>query len=99
LLRSSVRTMMRSFPEVQLMGASPQWDYPGASVFVIAGSKQRIDLEDMRRALRAQGLDMRTIAQPDEELRAYVAQGPQIALTDQYAPVDNLISILFRTRY
>ena len=98
LLRSAVRTMMQAFPEVRLMGASPQWTYPGASVFVIAGSTRRIDLEDMRRALRGQGVEMRTMAQPDDELRAYVAEGPQIVLTDQYAPVDNLISILFRSR-
>lgn len=98
LLRSAIRTMMQSFPEVRLLGASPQWTYPGASVFVIAGSKRPIDLADMRSALRQQGVEMRTVAQPDEELRAYVAQGPQIVLTDQYAPVDNLISILFRSR-
>lgn len=98
LLRSAVRTMMQTFPEVRLMGASPQWTYPGASVFVIAGSTRRIDLEEMRRALRGQGVEMRTMAQPDDELRAYVAEGPQIVLIDQYAPVDNLISMLFRSR-
>ena len=28
-------------------------------------------------------------------LRAYVDQGPRVILTDQYAPVDNLIAPLF----
>ena len=99
LMRSAVRTMMRSFPEVRLLGAAPQWSYSGASVFVIAGASHRIDLDDMRQALRRQGVErMQTMAQPDDELRAYVAEGPQIVLTGQYAPVDNLISILFRSR-
>jgi hypothetical protein len=38
------------------------------------------------------------VAQPVDEMRAYVADGPPIILTDQYAPVDNLISILFSRR-
>jgi spermidine synthase len=98
LMRSAVRTMMRSFPEVRLLDAAPQWDLPGASVFVIAGSKKRIDLDDMRAVLQKQGVRMQTIAQPDDDLRVYVAKDPQIVLTDEYAPVDNLISILFRNR-
>lgn len=100
LLRSAIRTMAQTFPEVRLLATQPQWKSPGSGVFVIAGSNRRLDLEEMRQVLKTQGVDpMQTMAQPDDELQAYVAKGPQIVLTDQYAPVDNLISILFRSRY
>jgi hypothetical protein len=35
---------------------------------------------------------------PADLLEQYIAQGPPIVLTDEYAPVDNLIAILFRSR-
>jgi hypothetical protein len=35
---------------------------------------------------------------PAAGLDAYLAAGPQIVLTDAYAPVDNLISAVFRNR-
>jgi hypothetical protein len=36
---------------------------------------------------------------PPEQLDAYVAAGPPIILSDTYAPVENLIAIVFRLRY
>jgi spermidine synthase len=99
LMRSAARTMLETFPEVRLLGASEIWRQPGASVFVLAGAKRPIDLEKMRRDLAAAGhVGARTTAQPADELREYIAAGPQIVLTDEYAPVDNLISILFNQR-
>ena len=99
LLRSAIRTMMRTFPEVELLSTQPSWNHGGSSVFVIYGSKKKLDLNEVRQALERQGVGrMETIAQESERLRAYVESGPQIVLTDQYAPVDNLISILFRSR-
>ncbi|MBI2955184.1 MAG: fused MFS/spermidine synthase [Chloroflexi bacterium] len=99
LLRSAIRTMMQTFPHVQLMAASPVWESSGSSVFVIYGANRKLDLEEMRDALRGQEYTgIRTVVQPDDQLRAYVNGGPPIVLTDQYAPVDNLISLLFRSR-
>jgi spermidine synthase len=99
LLRAAIRTMKETFPSVQLLGPGPVWAPGGSAVFVIAGSDQPIDLVELRRVLGERGAPpMRTVALRDERLREYVAQGPQIILTDQYAPVDNLISILFERR-
>ncbi len=36
--------------------------------------------------------------QPEDQVRAYVAAGPQIVLTDRPAPVDNLIATVFLRR-
>jgi hypothetical protein len=35
---------------------------------------------------------------PRQQLDAYLAGGSPIVLTDTYAPVDNLIAIVFRNR-
>jgi spermidine synthase len=99
LLRSAIRTMMQTFPEVHLLAVGPSWNSSGASVFVVYGSNRPLDLNELQQAMRAQGVGQaQTIALADDQLRAYVDAGPQIVLTDQYAPVDNLISILFRHR-
>jgi spermidine synthase len=99
LLRSAVRTMMQTFPEVQLFSATRSWESGGAAVWVIAGSDEGIDLNRMREVLQAQGAgSMRTLMLEPERLQAYVDEGPQVVLTDQYAPVDNLIAPLFMRR-
>ena len=99
LLRSAVRTMMRTFPSVQILAATRVWDDGGAAVWVIAGAEQALDLEVLRSYLQSVGAGpMRTQMLPPARLRAYVDQGPQIILTDQYAPVDNLIAPLFTGR-
>ena len=99
LLRAAIRTMMQTFPEVHLLAAQPSWLYGTSSVFVVYGSTRPLDLDEVRQALARQGIDqMQTVAQPTDDLRAYVNDGPQIVLTDQYAPVDNLISVLFLRR-
>ncbi|MCC6627519.1 MAG: fused MFS/spermidine synthase [Chloroflexi bacterium] len=98
LLRSAIRTMQQTFPHVQLLATSPSWTSGGANVFVVYGANRPLDLDEVGRATRAHGQAPRLVAQPLDELAAYVADGPQIILTDQYAPVDNLISILFSRR-
>jgi spermidine synthase len=99
LLRAAARTMLQTFPRVQLLSASRAWDSGGAAVWVIAGSEQGIDLDQMRQLLQAEGQGpMRSVALEPERLQAYLANGPQIVLTDQYAPVDNLIAPLFTRR-
>ncbi|MBA4066044.1 MAG: hypothetical protein C0501_20460 [Isosphaera sp.] len=41
----------------------------------------------------------RTALVPPERLRPYLDAGPEIVLTDQFAPVDNLMADVFRYRY
>jgi predicted membrane-bound spermidine synthase len=98
LLRSAVRTMRQTFPRVQLLSAGPAWEGGGANVWVIAGSSQGIDVAALQQRLGAGGAQVRTAEMPGALLDQYVAAGPQIVLTDEYAPVDNLIAILFRSR-
>jgi spermidine synthase len=99
LLRAAARTMLETFPQVQLLSATRSWDGAGAAVWVLAGSDQGVDLAEVQSLLREQGQGpMRSIMLESERLRAYIEEGPQIVLTDQYAPVDNLIAPLFTRR-
>lgn len=98
LLRSAVRTMMQTFPEVRLLAPNPPDNWV-SQPFVILGSQRGIELSAIRQALQRQGAEpMRSNELGHTELRAYVKRGPQIVLTDQYAPVDNLLEPLIRTR-
>lgn len=99
LLRAAARTMEQTFPSVQLLAPGRSWESGGAAVWVIAGSEEGIDLEQLRRLVAAEGHGpARTQLLEPERLRAYLARGPQIILTDEYAPVDNLIAPLFTRR-
>jgi spermidine synthase len=96
LLRAAVRTMQRTFPHVHLLAGQPAWVTGGAYVYVVYGSDRPLDLNEVRDALRVRGAgSLRTTALSNGKLQAYVAAGPQIVLTDRYAPVDNLVSVLY----
>jgi spermidine synthase len=99
LLRAAIRTMQASFPHVQLLAAGPAWQSGGANVWVIAGSANGVDVERLRADLGARGWpSVLTTEMPPDQLADYVSTEPRIVLTDEYAPVDNLIAILFRSR-
>jgi spermidine synthase/MFS family permease len=99
LLRAALRTMQASFPRVQLLAPGPAWESGGANVWVIAGSASGVDVAHMRAELGGRGwASVLTTEMPPDQLAAYVSTEPRIVLTDEYAPVDNLIAILFRSR-
>lgn len=106
LMRSAVRTLKESFPHVALLGAWDLWKPPdgggqvGSKVWVIYASQSPLDLAALGAAVQKQtGAAAVTVAMPDAELDAYLGAGPPIVLTDAYAPVDNLIAILFQIRH
>jgi hypothetical protein len=106
LMRSAVRTMKQTFPYVGLMAASKLWERAdpekpiGRQVWVIYGAQKPFDHAKLSAAVENQTKTPAvTIMMPGEELDAYLADGPPIVLTDTYAPVDNLIAIVFRLRY
>lgn len=95
LLRAVLRTMRLTFPHVRLLAGQPTWLTGRAAVYVVYGSDRALDLKAVQAVLQARGAALRTTALPSGKLDAYVASGPQIVLTDRYAPVDNLISVLY----
>jgi spermidine synthase/MFS family permease len=99
LMRAAVRTLQQSFAHVLVMAASPIWESGGRNVFVLYAADHPFDPEAMRQSLKRQKIEeMRTVVMPDEELKAYIAKGLPVVLTDAYAPVDNLMAVTFRKR-
>ena len=58
-----------------------------------------LDLEKLQVALNKQGIaEMSTSRLPDGELPRLLAKEPPLILTDQFAPVDQLMAEVFRRR-
>jgi MFS family permease len=100
LLPAALRTMRETFPHVYLLAEEAYWDgKPQRSVWVIAGAAGPIDFDAMKVALAQAGVaDMVTKVMPAEKLDAYLKAARPVVLTDDFAPVDNLIAETFRRR-
>jgi hypothetical protein len=104
LWRAAVHTMRQSFDYVALLDPSGFPDPKARHVFIVYGSDRPLDLADVR-AVAEEAYARRGKEQPayihilpPAEVDNYLAQRPKLVLTDQYAPVDNLMSGVFRER-
>jgi spermidine synthase len=99
LLRAAVRTMRETFEHVEVLAAEPAWERNTRAVFVIYGADQPFDPAALEAASAHQkAAKPATVAMPTDELQAYLDRRPAPVLTDSFAPVDNLISVVFRKR-
>ncbi|MFO0811157.1 MAG: fused MFS/spermidine synthase [Gemmataceae bacterium] len=101
LLRSAVKTLKESFPNVAMMASSDLWDEGSQAVFVIYASKKPFDSAEMKAALAKSNIQESVIhVMPAEKLDAYLndKDHPAVVLTDAYAPVDNMMAAVFRLR-
>ncbi len=97
-LRSAIRTMQDVFPHVELLHDARSGS-KGQGVYIVAGSVRPLELERLPELLRGLGIDRpRTGRVPRSEVDAYLAAGPALLLTDDFAPVDNLLAELFLLR-
>lgn len=98
-LRAYVRTVSEVFEHVYLFALGPAWDREGAATYVVVASALPFDLQALARIPRPEeGSEKATAVLPPESLRAYLARGRRIVLTDDYAPVDNLVAPIFIER-
>ncbi|WP_204817520.1 fused MFS/spermidine synthase [Corallococcus macrosporus] len=97
-LRSALRTMQDVFPHVELLHDARSGS-KGQGVYIVAGSGQPMALERLPALLRGAGIERpRTGRVPRAEIDAYMAAGPAHLLTDDFAPVDNLLAEFFLLR-
>lgn len=98
-LRAYVRTVSEVFEHVHLFALGPAWEREGAATYVVLASAAPFDVDAFRARERPQDANERTTALLDPALlRGYLAMGRQIVLTDDYAPVDNLVAPIFIER-
>jgi tetratricopeptide (TPR) repeat protein/MFS family permease len=91
-LRAYINTLQRTFPYVYLIRAIPDWEDDSRTPHVVAGSFQPFDLEDTS-VQAGRGYIVSHIT-PKDTLTSWLNAQRNILLTDDYAPVDNLVAAL-----
>jgi spermidine synthase len=98
-LRAYTNTLKLHFEHVYLFGLGRAWEGNGASTYVVAASPQPIDVEKFREFTSPRTSANKYSGILDNAAFAeYLGKGRQIILTDDYAPVDNLVAHLFVER-
>ncbi|HET6572422.1 MAG TPA: fused MFS/spermidine synthase, partial [Fimbriiglobus sp.] len=95
LWRSAVQTLRKTFDNVELVSPHPEYDPDGQQVYVIYASDRPLDLGSLARLGPVKPYTHRL--RPGE-MERLLAKDAGVLLTDQYAPVDNLMAAVFRRR-
>jgi spermidine synthase/MFS family permease len=95
LWRSAVRTLKQTFAHVELVSPHDEYTPADRQVYVIYAADRPLDLAALARDGPPKPLTHRL---PPGETERLLAQDPGLLLTDQYAPVDNLMAEVFRRR-
>ena len=92
-LRAYVNTLQRTFPYVYIIRDSPLWEDDSRKPQVVVGSFQPLSSAALREAnTQAGGRRLVSHITPDDTLTSWLNARENILLTDDYAPVDNLIA-------
>lgn len=96
---AAVRTLRETYPHVELLVTDPAHDPGTQQVMVIYASAVPLDLEKLKVATILTGTAATfTHRPPAGKVDALLAGRPPLVLTDQFAPVDNLMAPVFRQR-
>lgn len=99
-LRPYVNTLKQVFPHVTVAAVGDGWKASAQNTLIVVASEQSIDPTTFTKRLTEiyGGNEPVTHIMPEQELADYMAKGTQLVLTDDYAPVDQLIATLFDER-
>src|SRR5262245_12935773 len=103
---AAVETMKKTFPHVYLLIDNPEgqkeedlWDSKSRGVYVIAGTPREFKLDELKAVLANKGIsDVITSVLPPQRLEQWLKERKPVPLTDDFAPVDNLMAETFRKR-
>jgi len=96
-LRPYVHTMHQTFAYVYLAPTSESWRELAHNTFVVIGTDAPLDRDALRRIDAEDGtLDLVDYVLADDELIAWLAEVTPVTLTDRFAPVDQLLTAVFR---
>lgn len=105
-LGSYVHTISHVFPYVYVFSSETNLPHAGRDTFVIIASKRKLDLTNLRQASNhwsgAPFASLETSPKgerlPHGQIRQILANAYKMVLTDDFAPVDNLLSSVFDER-
>jgi spermidine synthase len=90
-IRAYVHTLRQTFRHVYLAPTISSWQQASRSTFVIIGTATPLDLEAFE-----PGAYLTRLLMSEGEVDAFLGEGRLVTLTDQYAPVDQMLAPVFR---
>lgn len=94
------RTVKQEFKYVYILNDAPSWQSPFPNTYLVAASNTPIDMDRIKQIKTGQGPNGAPLVQvmPQDVMDEWLASTPQVVLTDDYAPADNLVAPLFVDR-
>jgi len=92
-------TVLRVWPNVQVLADGDTWSSNQPSTYVVAAGREAVAPERLARAA-GQGPNgsIATRIMPGDQMHQWLDDAHAPVLTDDYAPVDNLIAPIFADR-
>jgi hypothetical protein len=85
---------------VYLLSVSPVFDETRISTFIVLTSNSEIDIRDFESHMRNRmGGETASALVPGQMVDGFVKKRQAVLLTDDHAPVDNLIAPVFEERF
>jgi spermidine synthase len=100
-LPSYVKTLREVFGQknVYLISVNPDFDKIGISTFIVLASNGNIDIRAFDRYLKSElGPHTTSAIVPEDRMEGFVKKNA-ITITDDYAPIDNLVAPIFEARF
>jgi hypothetical protein len=94
-LRAYTHTLRQTFDHVYLAPTLENWEETSRSTFVLIGANQPLDVSALSSVHRESAM-VRERLLDDRALDALLASGSLVTLTDRYAPVDQMLTPVFR---
>ena len=91
---SFINTLEQTFPYIYVV--TTEWEALSSSTFVVIAAKREINLENLLIEKSAKGLDLWVLNGSD--IATLKKKAGEIILTDDYAPVENLLAGVVRQR-
>jgi hypothetical protein len=95
-LRAYIHTLRQTFQQVYLIPAIPSWRTASRTTFVLIATDTRLDLAQLQTLSENQNSRLADNLLSEAEMETLMAESEVVLLTDQYAPVDQMLAPVFR---
>jgi predicted membrane-bound spermidine synthase len=96
-MKAFLNSLKVVFPHVHLLAQGQSWQFGSPNTYILLASHAPFD-EARLQGLSGAGEAPLSRKMPDAELATYLASGRFVLLTDDYAPVDQMVAPLFVER-
>ena len=97
-LKAYTNALRQAFPHVYVFGRGPTFQPFDRNTYVVMAGRQPLDQRRLRLATSGSDVFSATMPLDEGRLRAYLSSGRALTLTDDFAPVDQLLAELFIER-